>query len=118
MNSVCLLNRISCYSVYQQLMKGTLDSKKIIFYYRYVDDNLIIYDQNHINKDDIQNYINKIHPDLKFKATDKIVSTINFLDLLITRRQNKLSINTVYTKKQLPQIQRYIINLTTHYSTN
>ena len=94
----------------EQLIKGTIDSTKIIFYNRYVDNILIIYDQNQINKDDIQNYINKIHPDLKFKATDEIDSTINFLDLLITRRQNKLDIN-IYRKTTTT-------DTTIHYKSN
>jgi hypothetical protein len=51
---------------------------------------------NNTNKDDIQNYMNKIHPELQFKATGEIDSTINFLDLLITREKNKLSINTYH----------------------
>jgi hypothetical protein len=39
---------------------------------------------------DIQNYMDTIHPELQFKATDKIDNTISFLDLLITRGKKQI----------------------------
>jgi hypothetical protein len=81
----------------QHLKKNIPDSNKIIFYNRYVNDIIIIYDTKHTNMNDIQNYVDKIHLELQFKATDEIDNTISFLDLLITRGQNKLSIN-IYRK--------------------
>ena len=69
----------------QHLKKNIPDSNKIIFYNRYVDDIIIIYDTKHTNMNDIQNYVDKIHLELQFKATDEIDNTISFLDLLITR---------------------------------
>jgi hypothetical protein len=44
-------------------LKHILDSKKIAYYARYVDDILIIYDSAQTNKKDIDTYINRI---LKF----------------------------------------------------
>jgi hypothetical protein len=46
---------------------------------------------------DIQDFMNKIHKELQYKATDEKDNTITFLDLLITREQTKLSIN-IYQK--------------------
>jgi hypothetical protein len=94
----------------EQLMKDILDSTNIIFYNRYVDDILIIYNYNQINKDDITNYISQIHPDLKFTATDEIDNTINFLDLSITRKQHELDIN-IYRKPTTT-------DTTIHYKSN
>jgi len=42
-------------------LKHILDSKKIAYYARYVDDILIIYDSAQTNKKDIDTYINRIH---------------------------------------------------------
>jgi hypothetical protein len=91
-----LITEIFLQNYEQHIFKNNLDSNKIIFYNRYVDDILIIYDTNHTNMNNIQDYMNKIHKEILFKATDEIDNTISFLDL-ITREQNKLSIN-IYRK--------------------
>jgi hypothetical protein len=41
-------------------VKHCFETKEIIFYKRYVDDILIIYDQNRINEDTIYNMVNSI----------------------------------------------------------
>jgi hypothetical protein len=81
----------------QHVIKNALDSNKITFYIIYVDDILLIFGNKHTNANDISNYMNKVHQDLHFKATDEIENTINLLDLLITRNQNKLIID-IYRK--------------------
>jgi predicted RND superfamily exporter protein len=81
----------------QYIVKNILDSNKINFYNRYVDDIIIIFDNNHTNANDILNYMNKVHKDLQFKATEEIDNTISFLDLLITRNHNKLLMD-IYRK--------------------
>jgi hypothetical protein len=81
----------------QHIIKNTLENKNISYYNRYVCDILIIYDTNHTKVNEIQNFMNKIHTELQFKATDKNNNTISFLDLLITRETTKLSIN-IYRK--------------------
>jgi hypothetical protein len=92
-----LIAEISIQNYEQHVVKNILDSNKIIFYNRYVDYIIIIYDNNHTNANDIENYMNTIHKDLKFKATDEIDKIISFLDLQITRNQNKLTID-IYRK--------------------
>jgi allophanate hydrolase subunit 1 len=62
-------------------------------YIIHVDDILIVYDHNKIKKEEIQNYLNNIHPELKFTGTEETNNTINYLDLTITRNQTKLDIN-------------------------
>ena len=78
-------------------LKHILNSKKITYYVRYVDDILIIYDSAKINTQDIDTYINSIHSNIKLNITHEEQRSINFLDLTITRNQNKLEIN-IYRK--------------------
>jgi formyltetrahydrofolate hydrolase len=81
----------------QDLIKNSLDSRIITFYNRYVDDIIIIHDQNRTNANDIQKCMNKIHKDLQFKVTEEKDNKISFLDLLINRENNSLSID-IYRK--------------------
>jgi hypothetical protein len=57
------------------------DIHKIIRYFRYVDDILIIYDTNHTDVHNILEDFNTIHPKLKFTAEQETNSQINFLDI-------------------------------------
>jgi hypothetical protein len=99
---------LQCYE--NLILKNTLETKKIIFYNRYVDDILIIYDEHLINTNSIQNYMDNIHPDLQFKATNEKDSTINFMELSITREKRKLDIN-IYRKPTTT-------DTTIHYKSN
>ena len=75
-------------------LKHILDSKKITYYARYVDDILIVYDSaKKINTQDIDTYINSIDSNIKPNITHEEQRSINFLDLTITRNQNKLEID-------------------------
>ena len=67
------------------------------YYARYVDDILIIYDSAKINTQDIDTYINSIDSNIKLNLTHEEQRSINFLDLTITRNQNKLEID-IYRK--------------------
>jgi hypothetical protein len=94
----------------QYLINNSLDSTTITFYNRYVDNIIIIYDQNRTNADDIQKFMNKIHKDLQFKATEEKGNNISFLHILINRENNSLSIN-IYRKPT-------ITDTTIHYKSN
>jgi hypothetical protein len=74
-----------------------LDSKNIILYTRYVDDIFIIYDITHTTADSIYNYINNIHNYLQLNPTYENNTQINFLDLCIISKTNKLEID-IYRK--------------------
>jgi len=78
-------------------LKQLLDSKNIIFYTRYVDDIFIIYDTTRTTAYSIHNYINNIHNCLQLKPTYENNTQINFLDLCIIRKTNKLEID-IYRK--------------------
>ena len=78
-------------------IKQFLESKSIIFYARYVDDILIIFDKTKTNPQNINTYINKIHNNLKLNPTYEKHNSINYLDLTIRRQHNKFNID-IYRK--------------------
>jgi len=78
-------------------IKQLLDSKVITFYTRYVDDIFIIYDTNKTTTDEMKTYIDHIHQNIKLTPTFEDNTQINFLDILITRKKNELTIN-IYRK--------------------
>jgi hypothetical protein len=75
-------------------IKQLLDTKNILFYTRYVDDIVIIYDTKRIQPDHINTCINQIHTDIKLKPTYENNECISFLVLLIIRKPSKLEIDT------------------------
>jgi galactitol-specific phosphotransferase system IIB component len=70
-------------------MKHCLEHKQIMYYKRYVDDILIIFDSNKIH-----NNINNIDQHLEFKLSNEENRTINYLDLTINRETNKVNLST------------------------
>jgi hypothetical protein len=78
-------------------IKQSPDTKNIILYTRYVDDILTIYDNTRTTADDIHNHINNTHKSLQFSPTPENKKQVNFLDLNITRKENKLEIG-IYCK--------------------
>ena len=61
------------------------DKYKIIKYFRYVDDVLVIYDTNHTDIQNMSRDFNTLHLRLKFTAGCKTDNQINFLDVTIHR---------------------------------
>jgi len=78
-------------------IKQLLDTKNIALYTRHVDDILILYDITKIHLHIINTYTNQIHNNLKLNPTHETRSSINFLDLKITRKQTNLEID-IYRK--------------------
>ena len=91
--------------------KHLIDTKNIIYYIRYVDDILIIYDTRHINDNTIQNYINQIHNNIQLNPTHESNGQINYLDLTIIRNNTKLQID-IYIENPLQRTQRSTTNST------
>jgi hypothetical protein len=81
-------------------LKQLLDSKNIIFYTRYVDDIFITYDTTRITAGSIHNYNNSVHNCLQLNPTHENNTQMNFLDLCIIRKTNKLEIDI--TENPLP----------------
>jgi hypothetical protein len=73
-------------------IKHWIESQEIVYYKRYVDDILIIFDQHRTNET-ITSVMNNINVKLDFKATREINKSINYLDLTINRNINKFELN-------------------------
>jgi len=75
----------------EKYVKHCLENKEITYYKRYVDDILIIFDQNKTSEDKIH-IMNNINEHLEFKISreDK---TINYLDLSINTNAKNVDLN-------------------------
>jgi len=74
-------------------IKHWIENQEIVYYKRYVDDILIIFDQHRTNETTITSFMDNINEQLDFKATREINKSINYLDLTINRSINKIEIN-------------------------
>jgi hypothetical protein len=74
-----------------------LESKEIIYHKRYVDDILIIFDQNKTNETIIMNHMNNTDKHLEFKLSEEVNNSINYLDLSIHRNTNRTDLG-IYRK--------------------
>ena len=59
------------------------DKQKIIKYFKYVDDILLIYDSDHTDTQKILDDFNTVHPKLRFTAETESDNKINYLDITI-----------------------------------
>ena len=50
-------------------VRPLIDSKQMLFYTRYIDDILIIYDTERTNQDNLTQYTNSMHTDFQFNPT-------------------------------------------------
>jgi hypothetical protein len=82
-----------------------LTENKIIAYFRYVDDILIIYDSHKTNIANVLTTFNNLHPKIKFTSELEQDCKINFLDITIHRSPNEI-FTTVYRK---PTASGYLI---------
>jgi hypothetical protein len=88
--------------VYVQNLEHTsiadiLNKHQIIDYYRYVDDILVVYDEQNTNIINMLENVNAIHPKLKFTMEQQTQNRIHYRDLTIKKNQNKLNFK-VYRK--------------------
>jgi len=81
----------------QIYIKPLMDTKHILFYTRYIDDILIIYDTEATDHDYLTQYTNTIHSNLQFNPTLESDGHINFLDLTIKRRNTHIETD-IYRK--------------------
>jgi hypothetical protein len=88
-----------------------LEIKNTVFYTRYVDDMLIIYNTERISFETIHNYMNKIHHNLEFTPTHEHNNSISFLDLLTIRQPSKIETD-IYRKPTTTDI---TINFTSNH---
>jgi long-subunit acyl-CoA synthetase (AMP-forming) len=74
-----------------------LRKHQIIDYYRYVDDIVIVYDEQEASINNMLKIFNAIHPKFKFTIEQQTQNKINYLDLTIIKNQNKLNFE-IYRK--------------------
>ena len=65
----------------------------IIFYGRYVDDTFLIYKGTRRQIDQLHKYLNSINSNIQFTLENEDNGKLNFLDLTVTRNNNKLQFN-------------------------
>ncbi|GFG38205.1 hypothetical protein Cfor_07342 [Coptotermes formosanus] len=74
------------------MVEHSLETKSI-FYTRYVDDILILYDESLTNASTLTSTLNKIHINLTFTPSHEVEGRITFLDLRIIRNNSSLEID-------------------------
>ena len=72
----------------EKYIKHCIEHKDILYYRRYVDDLLLIYDQNKISAEKIHNFTKHIDAQLEFKTSEETDNTLPHLDLSISRNNN------------------------------
>jgi hypothetical protein len=77
-------------------VKHLMDSKHLIFYARYVDDILIVYDSTLTSATSIQHYMDTIHSNIKLNATHETNDRYQLLGP-ITRKPTSLELD-IYHK--------------------
>jgi hypothetical protein len=82
-----------------------LVENKIVAYFRYVDDILIIYDALRTNIANVLKIFNSLHPNIKFTSELEQDNKINFLDLTLHRLPTKI-FASIYRK---PTASGYLI---------
>jgi hypothetical protein len=88
--------------IYLQYLEHTtiidiLTQSNILSYHRYVDDILVLYDDNTTNIHEVHDQINNISPTLKFTLETEKQHQINFLDLTLRNNNGTISCN-IYRK--------------------
>ena len=91
-------------------IKHWLEGKEIIYYNRYVDDIIIIYDSTETDEDKIENQLNSIQQNLKFNGTEDKHNQINYLDRTIKHDKKELTID-IYRKPTMSDV-------TIHFTSN
>ena len=91
-------------------VKHCLENKEITYYKRYVDDILIIFDQNKTDEHTIHNFMNYVDKHLEFKMSTEEHNVTNYLDLSINRNTNNMEL-FIYRKPMY-------IDITIHFSSN
>jgi hypothetical protein len=93
------------------LIKHWLESKEIIFYRRYVDGIFIVFDQNKIEIDKVNNLLNITIPHLEITYTVEENSTITYLDLSIQRCTHSLLLSIFRKPTQTDTTPLFTIHL-------
>jgi len=93
-----ILSKIYLQSLENTKIFDILKEEKIIGYFRYVDDILIIYNENITDVNQVLKSFNNITPSLTFTLEEEEENKLNFLDILIIKTKDKISFD-IYRKK-------------------
>jgi len=88
--------------------------KKIIFYFRYVDDIIVLFNSNSRQLTLLNKYLNSVHSNLKFTLEEEANNRLNYLDLTIMKCNNSLKFK-IYRK---PTTTSQTINNNSHHPQN
>jgi hypothetical protein len=66
---------------------------KLLNYFRYVDDILIVFDSQHTNINEITKEFNTLHPNIQFTEETEKQNKINYLDITIHRQHTHVNIS-------------------------
>ena len=74
-----------------------METKEVIYYKRYVDDIIVIINQDIIKEETVLAHMNNVHRHLEFKMTEEVNNTTNNLDLHIHRNHDNIRLG-IYRK--------------------
>jgi len=92
-------------------LRSNRHSNRILFYFRYVDDTIVLFNGTSRQLNLLKNHLNSLHPKLQFTLEEETNKSINFLDLTIFKRQNGLGFK-IYRK---PTTTNQTIHATSHH---
>ena len=78
-------------------------ANKILYWYSYIDDILLLYSGNSRQAKQLHQHINKLHRKLNFALETEIKNSMDFLDLTITKTDNR------HTFKYIQETHHHII---------
>jgi hypothetical protein len=81
--------------VYLQHLEHTeiikiITQHNILGYFRYVDDSLMVYDENSTDIHEVHIAFNNLAPTIKYTIETETDNNINFLDIAIQNKENKV----------------------------
>ena len=93
-------------------LPGLAEKHKLVNYFRFVDDILIIYDSQHTNINAILSDFNSIHPKMLYTDETEQNNTINYLDITIHKKLTNVMIKNLHVYTYIMSADhREIINL-------
>jgi hypothetical protein len=76
---------------------GTLTKHNILDYHRYLDDILIVYNEDHTDIDDTLKELDSIHPSIQYTIDNERNNQLNYLDITIDNTHDTLTFNILET---------------------
>jgi hypothetical protein len=104
--SSSIISEIFLQNIEQIHLSSIARQHKLVNYFHFVDNILLIYDSQHTNISSILNDFNSIHPKLHFMEETEQNNKINYLDITIHKKPTSMSISVfrkpTYTDTLIP----------------